>query len=312
MEAPVNDLQTTAMDTPRTPARTGERRGGFTLVELLVVIAIIVVLLALMAPALDQAIDSATRAVCAANLHSWHQAVAQYVFQNKRKLFGPAMLFPHNNPNGEHVDGMPYPNTAWVWDDPGHAGQWSLELLADYIPGSEHGNVGKLWYCPGSQMPAESREQHNNTLSQGPRGSPGAIEQAAIAELWGGPWIFSDYAFFGRVDMYNLRDRARWSHELVEKSLSSGRILMSDTIYRNRAARSWRYNHAPFQPLGEPEIPGVNELGGDGAVFWAGSGRFDGRAMNSPVAPGDRDLPHYVSHNGTADGDLNYYARWDR
>lgn len=46
-------------------------------------------------------------------LYGWYNAIAQYTFENKRKLFGSAMLYPHNNANGADVDGMSYPNTAW-------------------------------------------------------------------------------------------------------------------------------------------------------------------------------------------------------
>ncbi len=66
------------------------RRTGFTLVELLVVITIIVILLALLTPALDKAIYQAELAVCAANLRGIGLGVNSYAVQNKR-------VYPYRN-----------------------------------------------------------------------------------------------------------------------------------------------------------------------------------------------------------------------
>src|SRR5687767_755449 len=69
-------------------ARVTIRRdpGAFTLIELLVVITIIGVLLALLAPAMDQALESAARAVCAGNLHAMGSANTQYAMSNRKTL----------------------------------------------------------------------------------------------------------------------------------------------------------------------------------------------------------------------------------
>ena len=59
-------------------------RGGFSLVELLVVVTIIVVLLALLTPALDTAIREAELAVCSSNQRSIGQALQMYLGDSRR------------------------------------------------------------------------------------------------------------------------------------------------------------------------------------------------------------------------------------
>ena len=59
--------------------------GGFTLVELLVVITLIVILISLLAPALDSALASAELARCAAQQHALIQTFTTYAVDNRRK-----------------------------------------------------------------------------------------------------------------------------------------------------------------------------------------------------------------------------------
>ena len=87
-----------------------ERRSGFTLVELLVVIGIIAVLIGVLLPALNRARQAGYTIKCAANLRSIGQGLALYVAENKQ-TFPAAYIYvghtvtatdqtPHDPVNG--------------------------------------------------------------------------------------------------------------------------------------------------------------------------------------------------------------------
>jgi prepilin-type N-terminal cleavage/methylation domain-containing protein/prepilin-type processing-associated H-X9-DG protein len=69
--------------------RSRNRRAGFTLVELLVVIGIIAVLIGLLLPALNRAREAAKEAACLANMRTIGQAVMLYTTENKGSFIPP-------------------------------------------------------------------------------------------------------------------------------------------------------------------------------------------------------------------------------
>ena len=74
--------------------RSSQRREGFTLVELLVVVAIIALLASILAPSLRRAAELARRGVCIANQQSISLAANQYAAENNQRFpeartFGP-------------------------------------------------------------------------------------------------------------------------------------------------------------------------------------------------------------------------------
>jgi prepilin-type N-terminal cleavage/methylation domain-containing protein/prepilin-type processing-associated H-X9-DG protein len=70
-------------------------RGGFTVIELLVVVAIIALLVAILLPSLQQARAHAKTVMCASNLHHIGLAVANYLFSS-RGTYPASYVYPHD------------------------------------------------------------------------------------------------------------------------------------------------------------------------------------------------------------------------
>src|SRR5258706_6767840 len=62
--------------------QTSQRRGGFTLVELLVVIGIIALLIAILLPVMNRSREAARRVACLSNLRQVHAAFHFYAMAN--------------------------------------------------------------------------------------------------------------------------------------------------------------------------------------------------------------------------------------
>ncbi len=105
-----------------------EKRKGFTLVELLVVVAIIALLVSILLPALGSARKEAKNVVCMSNLRQWGLGYAMYLEDNKQ-------LFPSQfNIRLKH---------AWP------------ELLDTYI-----GAQQELYLCPEAVIPEDQSGKH--------------------------------------------------------------------------------------------------------------------------------------------------------
>src|SRR5437667_5970086 len=110
------------------------RRGGFTLVELLVVIGIIALLISILLPSLSKARESAQRVVCLSNLRQLGLSIQTYAVQYKdaipigymdQKQFSYVVNW--NNQNGTKVS------------------QMGLLVLANLVP------MPKAFYCPSEK-----------------------------------------------------------------------------------------------------------------------------------------------------------------
>src|SRR3989440_12560324 len=101
---------------------TRQRKTGFTLVELLVVIAIIAVLIAVLLPVLASARRSAASLVCKSNLRQIGLALKMYSGAN-RGVYPCSWIYPETI----SVAGQNYANEGVFW--------WVRLELDKYLPG---------------------------------------------------------------------------------------------------------------------------------------------------------------------------------
>jgi len=118
------------------PPRSARPSVAFTLIELLVVIAIIAVLAALLLPALEQARESAKRALCMANLRQMGMQVQMYGNDNNDQA--PCRFdWDHFN-HGPSYEGYEVMN-PWRWSHEG--------MVRPLVP---YGLNGQVAFCPSS------------------------------------------------------------------------------------------------------------------------------------------------------------------
>jgi prepilin-type N-terminal cleavage/methylation domain-containing protein len=117
----------------------GQRRGGFTLVEVLVVIAIIAVLVAMLMPALSAAREQGRKIQCASNQRQLALGTAQYTIDFKQYTPDPIAGGSYKTLNSFYVNEN---NT----DDFGRMYTCAFMRRYLFLNYSAH---WRLWWCPG-------------------------------------------------------------------------------------------------------------------------------------------------------------------
>jgi prepilin-type N-terminal cleavage/methylation domain-containing protein len=140
------------------------QRGGFTLVELLVVIGIIALLISILLPALNSARETAKAVACASNMRMIGQGIFLYVQESKGTL-------PY-----AYWDGTPPGNSAF---DSTQASDW-VSLLANtmsssqstLITGNRTGAIRQVFRCPSAPIAEGTDSVILSTYSTHPRLMP--------------------------------------------------------------------------------------------------------------------------------------------
>ncbi len=153
-------------DARRTQARRFQARGGFTLVEILVVLAIIAILAAILLPVFNSARENSKQVNCASNLQQIGVAVKLYYQDEKKYPSSLAFLLPQDdklNITGTtaNINNVPCDTTAKTCPNPRGTGYLKSPKLL----------------CPD-----------DDTTSTGPRGSYGDVS----TELAVGPALAAD------------------------------------------------------------------------------------------------------------------------
>jgi len=211
-----------------------KRTGGFTLVELLVVIGIIALLISILLPALNKARDAAKTVSCASNLRQVGMAFNMY--RNDNKLFFP----PH------------WGDSPYQWPSGSRTTLW-YGFVARYL--EWNGDTRKMTFsrvyrCPADTA-ADSPDRQNQTYE--------SIVLNAQEQSYG-----YNYTYYSS-NFANMANTA--THQKHPKQVL---IVADSAVLIGPASPNYGYivwiQPTTFFPLGNRHSQGVNALFGDGHV----------------------------------------------
>ncbi len=257
-------------------------RGGFTLIEVLVVVAIIALLLAILLPSLARSRRLARRSMCASNLHQI--GLAMLMYQQSYGSF-PEQAMVNTDPVTRRGEAFGLLTTR------------THQILARFLKtgfkkqaaDTESTRAGELFYCP---MVTDA-DRNGDILGED------SVDPNAP------PYLHITYAYFGRLDRAfndpakgspayypastNPASIARRKRYVVQEP-DSRKVLMTDMVMLWGGGNRWRINHGPwYQPRvdgAKPMIEGSNTAYGDGHVEWTKAEQFP-EALRRPATVQD-------------------------
>ncbi|HEY1685616.1 MAG TPA: type II secretion system protein [Tepidisphaeraceae bacterium] len=230
--------------------------GGFTLVELLVVIGIIALLVSILLPSLHKARDAAVRTACASNIHQILGIYAEYAAENSG-------WYPQTGPEGLAPSGW-----AWAGSD---IWLWNITISDYLVQHYEKADPPNVFFCPGGlqQIP----DWYNKWWKPGyADGNSGVIWRGA------GYLSFTTAAVTGNLpptpgillDPDNPLPKGKLANMRVQHQGDKGRhMLVTDIVRAGADFPGTSYHFWEFTGHWKQNRPGGGNMGyNDGSVVW--------------------------------------------
>src|SRR5438552_9887230 len=292
--------------------------GGFTLVELLVVIGIIALLISILLPALNKARRAAATVQCASNMKQIASAMLMYINQNKGK-FPPCQI---------KAGGDVYPNGWWFATELVRQNYIKAPSVYQTPGGNKVFNRTNVFRCPegvdedaikggAGDYPTDAK----NNGYQIPNDTQAKAEGFGIASWYmltsrnlsaSGAWPnggkITPFLYFSNADSTHpstdLKD-PQWQRT-ISMVRKAGEVVMiveaADTNWYDQTASS-KYPYIFLRRLGARH----GKITADGANAWTNFAFFDGHVGLYATEPYTRQKPAWVQNASGSDNSLPAY-----
>jgi len=196
------------------------KKNGFTLVELLVVISIIAILLSVLMPSLSKARQQGRQTVCASNIRQLFLANSGYALENKGHY-----VLAAEDIWGENLH-------RW------HGVRTNVNKAFDPLksPLKSYLSDGKVKRCPAFK--------ENNYLT--------TAGQSLNFEAGCGGYGYNDEYIGGRTDLYGTGDGSTYSAKNSDIKTAAQTMMFADTAYRQQLKKNtsvfieYSFAHPPY------------------------------------------------------------------